>query len=173
MNSLLNNLLVLLLAVGSALASPSKLASAEVAATCQLKDISHPMIADLCASVGQPGRYMEFFRCSTMAVTKDSVAHYIFQETYQDKENLSGIKLTGLFKGMGSSTQTTRELIDLVQIDDQVDSLSSIDLAFASHRNNLVFDLMIVQDDFLQGKITDTSAQTVTEVTCIDISTEN
>lgn len=172
MDYFLNNFLILILTVGSAVASPTKLASAEVSATCQLKDISNPKIADLCASIGNPARYMEYFHCAPTTESKDPVAHYIFQETYEDKENFSGTKLAGLFKGMGPSQQTARNLIDIVQIDDQVDALSTLDLAFASHRNNLVFDLQIVQDDYLVGKITDTSTKTVTEVTCLDISLE-
>ena len=174
MDHFLNNFFILLLAVGSAMASPSQLASAEVSATCQLKDISNKKIADLCASIGNPARNLEYFHCTPKAESKDSVAHYIYQETYSDKENLSDVKLAGLFKGMGPSTKTARDLTDIVQIDEKVDALSSLDIKFASHPNSLVFDLVIISNDgeLQEGKITNTVTREVTEVTCLDISLE-
>lgn len=175
MNYLMNHILVLGLAAGAALATPTELASAEVLATCQLKDISNAKIADLCASIGNPARDLEYFHCSPNKDSGDiQVNHFIFQETYTDKENYEGLKLTGLFKGQGKYNQTVKNLKAIEQIDEQLDALSFSDVKFASHPNRLVFELLIESSngELLKGKITDTATRTVTEVTCLDISME-
>ena len=173
--NLKKNFLVLGFALGAALAAPTQLAYAQVLATCQVKDISNSKIADLCASVNKPARYLEYFHCSPNEESvNDQVTHYIFQESYTGKENDEGLKLAGLFKGQGKYNQIVSDLNAIEQIDEQVDSLSSTDVKFASHRNNLVFDLVITSNDgeLLKGKISNTSTHEVTEVTCLDISLE-
>jgi hypothetical protein len=175
MNYLMKTILVLGLAASAALAAPTEQASAEVLATCQLKDISNAKIADLCAAISKPERYLEYFHCSPNKESgNDQVTHYIFQETYADKENYEGPKLAALFQGQGKYNQSVKGLKDIKQIDPQVDALSSSDVKFASHSNNLVFDLLISSNDgeLLKGRITNTATKTVTEMTCLDISLE-
>lgn len=196
MNAFLKKLFVLGIAAGAALALASTKDSAQkqVLPTCQINESkatngSFPdalqntdqiadQITDLCSAVNKPERYLEYFHCSPNLEThQDVVIHYIFQETYSDKENSEGIKLARLFKAQGKSNQSVRELIAIEQIDAQLDSMSpdsNSDLMFASHANNLVFSLQVTSSngELLKGKITNTATRDITEVTCLDISLE-